>query len=51
MCSRHWYQVDRKLRERLQRLYRDAPGSDDHLLAVQAAIDDVHQQESARQAE
>jgi len=41
MCSRHWYQVPKPIRDRVWAEYRRAPGSEAHRAAVAEAIRSV----------
>jgi len=41
-CRTHWYQVSRPTRDRVWRWYYDAPGSDEHMDAIAAAIAEMH---------
>jgi ppGpp synthetase/RelA/SpoT-type nucleotidyltranferase len=46
MCYRHWQRVPAAMRKTVWRLFHEARGTDDHLMAVQAACDEVEQQET-----
>lgn len=38
LCARHWWRVPSALRRRVWRLYRDAPGSPEHLQVLDEAV-------------
>lgn len=42
MCRPHWFRVPAALRAEVWRLFRKAPGSAEHLRALDAAVDAVH---------
>jgi hypothetical protein len=38
LCKPHWFQVPRRLRDEIWRLYSAEPGSPDHVAALRAAV-------------
>ena len=48
-CTKHWYAISLRDRDRLAELQRTEPGSDDHQMAVQAAIEEIEGKEGFAQ--
>lgn len=51
MCAPHWRKVPNAMRKTVWRLFHEARGSDAHLIAIQAACDEVEQQEAQESQE
>jgi hypothetical protein len=50
LCHSHWKMVPLALRDRIEVLLQNAPQSDDCQMAIQAAIEEVANQEAFSQA-
>lgn len=46
MCRQHWWLVPKGMRQTVWQLFHEARGTDQHLLAIQAACDEVERHEA-----
>lgn len=49
MCRTHWYRVAKADRDRIWSLFETERGSDNHLMAIQAAIEQIEAEEGFSQ--